>query len=188
MRVDQELVKALSHPIRVEILESLQGRVVSPTELSEEMNESLGVISYHANTLVKCGCLELVRSEPHRGAVEHFFGIAPHPFSGHQEWNGLPLAVRSGITSAALESFVKAATVALEAGSLDADEETTLTWMPITVDEPGWREVAEIFGEASRRLSEVHSRSAERLAGAEGASIIVGFAALEAGRRREDER
>lgn len=123
MRIDQELVKALSHPIRVEILENLQGRVASPIELSEEMNESLGVISYHANTLVKCGCLELVHSEPRRGAVEHFFGVAPSPFIGHQDWQSLPLAVRSAITSAALESFVQSATAGLEAGSLDADED-----------------------------------------------------------------
>ena len=37
-RIDQELVKALSHPIRVEILEALQER-----------------IAYHAKTLLRCG-------------------------------------------------------------------------------------------------------------------------------------
>ena len=76
-RINQELVKALSHPIRVEILEALQGRVASPNELSEEMEESLGVISYHAKTLVKCGYLELLYRQPRRGSAEHFFGITP---------------------------------------------------------------------------------------------------------------
>lgn len=76
-RIDRERVKALSHPIRVEILETLQGRVASPTELSREMDESVGVISYHANTLVRCGCLELVHTEPRRGSIEHFFGVTP---------------------------------------------------------------------------------------------------------------
>jgi DNA-binding transcriptional ArsR family regulator len=76
-RFDQELVKALSHPIRVEILETLRNRVASPRELSQEMNERLGVISYHANTLVKCGCLELVHVEPRHGTVENFFGLSP---------------------------------------------------------------------------------------------------------------
>ena len=46
-----------AHPIRVNILEALQGRVASPSELSKEMDESLGVVSYHTNTLVECGCL-----------------------------------------------------------------------------------------------------------------------------------
>ena len=73
--MDRELTRALSHPIRVEILQKLQGRVASPGELSKELDESLGVISYHASTLVRCGCLELVYTEPREGALENFFGI-----------------------------------------------------------------------------------------------------------------
>lgn len=75
-RSRQELVRALSHPLRMEILEKLQGRVASPAELSRELNERLGVIAYHAHTLLKCGCVELVHSEPRRGSVENFFGIS----------------------------------------------------------------------------------------------------------------
>jgi DNA-binding transcriptional ArsR family regulator len=74
-RSDQEIAKALSHPIRVEILEALQGRVASPVELSKEMDQTVGVISYHAKTLLKCGCVELVHSKPDRGSLEHFFGL-----------------------------------------------------------------------------------------------------------------
>jgi DNA-binding transcriptional ArsR family regulator len=76
-RLDQELVKALSHPIRLEILKTLRGRVASPHELSQELDESLGVISYHAKTLVRCGCLELIGGEGRGGVLENFFGIAP---------------------------------------------------------------------------------------------------------------
>ncbi|HET8814894.1 MAG TPA: winged helix-turn-helix domain-containing protein [Solirubrobacterales bacterium] len=88
IRIDQELVKALSHPIRVEILETLRGRVASPSELSREMKESPCVISYHASTLVKCGCLELVHTELRRGAVETFFGVAPRWFTDRQDPGG----------------------------------------------------------------------------------------------------
>lgn len=187
-RIDQELVKALSHPIRVEILETLQGRVASPSELSQEMNASLGVISYHAKTLVKCGCLELVHTEPRRGATEHFFGITPRSSIGHQDWRRVPLAVRRGISNAALETFVEVATAALETGTIDNREDTTLSWMPLTVDEVGWREIAKIMREASQLVAEAHSRSAKRLDGAEGISIIVGLAAFEAGRQRASDQ
>jgi DNA-binding transcriptional ArsR family regulator len=73
--MDRELTKALSHPLRVEILERLQGRIASPLELSRELNASLGLVAYHAKTLIQCGCLELVYSEPRRGSREDFFGI-----------------------------------------------------------------------------------------------------------------
>jgi len=74
-RVDQELIKALSHPLRVEILERLQGRIASPVELSRELDASLGVVTYHAKTLIRCGCLELVYSESRRGSREDFFAV-----------------------------------------------------------------------------------------------------------------
>jgi len=183
-RIDQELVKALSHPVRVEILEALQGRVASPTELSQEMDESLGVISYHAKTLVKCGCLELVHTEPRRGAVEHFFGLAPRSSIGHQDWRRAPLAVREKITVAALTTFIETATNALEDGTIDRRDETVLTWMPLTVDEAGWREITTIMEKAAQLVAEAHQRSGERLKGAEGLSIVVGLAAFEAGKRR----
>jgi hypothetical protein len=74
-RPDQELIKALSHPLRVEILEKLQGRIASPVELSGEMESSPSVIAYHASTLLRCGCLELVGSGLHGGGIENFFGV-----------------------------------------------------------------------------------------------------------------
>lgn len=76
-RLDRELARALSHPIRLEILETLRGRVASPAEISAEIGHNLGVVSYHASTLVRCGCLELVHSRGKRGRIENFFAIAP---------------------------------------------------------------------------------------------------------------
>jgi len=181
-RIDQELVKALSHPIRVSILEALQGRVASPSELSKEMGESLGVISYHTNTLVECGCIELVHTKPRRGALEHFFGVTPRSFIGHQDWRRAPRSLRGGVTSAAFQTFIDKASAAIEAGTIDSREDTTLNWMPMTVDAAGWREVAEVMEETRERLMEIHSRSSERLAGEEGMPIIVGLAGFEASR------
>jgi DNA-binding transcriptional ArsR family regulator len=75
--IDHGLVNALSHPVRLEILVALQGRVASPAELSRELGASLDVVSYHTSTLLRCGCLELVHSEARRGAIENFFAVTP---------------------------------------------------------------------------------------------------------------
>lgn len=179
-RIDQELVKALSHPLRVQILEELQSRVASPSELSKEMKESLGVISYHANMLVKCGCIELVDTQPRRGAIEHFYRATPRSFIGHQDWRRAPCSVRSGVTDAAVGSFVAKAAAAVEAGTIDSREDTTLNWMPMTVDETGWTEIAAIMETTLKRLTDVHERSSKRLAGGDGIAMIVGLAGFEA--------
>jgi len=80
-RADQELARALSHPIRLEILQALQGRIASPAELSREIDQRPGVVSYHASTLLRCGCLELVHSRGRRGVIENFFAVPPRSAS-----------------------------------------------------------------------------------------------------------
>lgn len=140
-QLDQDLVRAVSHPTRVRILEALQGRTASPTELSRQFGESLGVVAYHANALLSIGCLEQVRTQPKRGTVEHFYTSVPRSFIGHQDWRKAPLTVRGGVTGEALRTFVAKVAAAIEADTIDTREDTTLNWMPITVDDRGWREV-----------------------------------------------
>jgi hypothetical protein len=181
-RIDRGLVKALAHPIRIHLLEELQDRVASPTELSNEMKESLGVIAYHATALLNCGCLELVRTQPRRGALEHFYRATPRSFIGHQDWRRAPRSVRGGVTGAAVGTFFDKAGEAVDAGTIDARDDTTLNWMPVRVDDAGWGEIAEIMDRALKLVMGVHVRSTKRLAGAEGIHAIVGFASFEAGR------
>lgn len=83
--MDHELVNALSHPIRLEILETLRERVASPVEISAEIGQGQGVVSYHAGALVRYGCLELVYSKAKRGGIENFFAIAPRCFPDRRD-------------------------------------------------------------------------------------------------------
>jgi DNA-binding transcriptional ArsR family regulator len=76
-RIDQRLVRALAHPLRVRILEVLSDRVASPNALSKELGVDLGDVAYHTRALNRCGCLELVDTARRRGATEHFYKAAP---------------------------------------------------------------------------------------------------------------
>jgi DNA-binding transcriptional ArsR family regulator len=178
--IDQNLVRALAHPMRVQILEALQGRTASPTELSREFRESLGVVSYHANALLEVDCIELVSTQPKRGTIEHFYTARPRSFIGHQDWRKAPLSVRGGVTSEAMRTFVDKVGAALDADTIDRRDDTTLNWMPVTVDERGWRESAEILARALRELMEVAAASRERLRGGDGISVVTALAAFEA--------
>ena len=113
-QIDQNLVRALAHPIRVQILEALQGRTASPTELARRFRESLGVVSYHANALLDVGCIEQVHTRPKRGTIEHFYTARPRSFIGHQDWRRAPRSVRGGVTDEALRTFVAKVGAALD--------------------------------------------------------------------------
>lgn len=177
--IDQNLVRALAHPTRVRILEALQGRTASPTELAREFRESLGVVSYHANALLDVDCIEQVGTRPKRGTIEHFYTARPRSFIGHQDWRRAPVSVRAGVTSEALRTFAAKIGAAIDADTIDSREDTTLNWMPITVDEQGWRETAEILDRALRELMTVAAASRERLGDADGIPVVTGLAAFE---------
>jgi DNA-binding transcriptional ArsR family regulator len=70
---DPRLVKAMAHPLRRRILEILQAGIASPTELSRELSEPLGNVSYHIRVLSEVGLVRLVRRTERRGTFEHHY-------------------------------------------------------------------------------------------------------------------
>lgn len=181
-RIDTQLVRALSHPLRVEILQILNERDASPNQMMNLIGMPLGNVAYHCRVLERCGCIEIVRTAPRRGATEHYYRAVPRSYIGHQDWRKVPRSVRESISGASVESFMNRIYDAFQAGTIDDREDTTLSWMALAVDEAGWAQAAEILDEALLRLQSVHEQSRERLAAAGGevTPVIVGLAAFEA--------
>lgn len=181
--IDQRLVRALAHPLRIQILEILTERVASPNLVATDLGMGLSHVAYHTRALNRCGCLELVETAQRRGATEHFYKAAPDAFIGTPAWRNVPRSLRGGVTAASLQTFMDKAVTALRAGTIDDREDTTLTWMPLRVDEEGWVEINEILHEATERILGAQRRSVGRLtkAGEEGMSTVVAVANFETG-------
>jgi DNA-binding transcriptional ArsR family regulator len=78
----EQLARATAHPLRVSILEILGidgGRVLSPSDLSKELQIPLSNTNYHVTELSNAGLIELVRERQVRGATEHFYRIPIGP-------------------------------------------------------------------------------------------------------------
>lgn len=74
----EQLARATAHPLRVSILEILGidgGRILSPSDLSKELQIPLSNTNYHVTELSNAGLIELVRERQVRGATEHFYRI-----------------------------------------------------------------------------------------------------------------
>jgi len=74
----ERLARATAHPLRVSILEILGidgGRVLSPSDLSRELQIPLSNTNYHVTELAKSGLIQLVRERQVRGATEHFYRL-----------------------------------------------------------------------------------------------------------------
>jgi predicted ArsR family transcriptional regulator len=59
----------------LEILGIDGGRILSPSDLSRELQIPLSNTNYHVTELAKSGLIELVRERQVRGATEHFYRL-----------------------------------------------------------------------------------------------------------------
>jgi DNA-binding transcriptional ArsR family regulator len=187
--IDQRLVRALAHPLRIRILEALTERVASPIRLSDDLDAGLSHVAYHTRALDKCGCLELVDTAQRRGATEHFYKASPHSFIGDRIWRRVPRALLGGVSGATLQSFMDRAVAALEAGTIDGREDTTLCWSPVLLDQRGWNEVTATMKDTIDKVLAIQDESRARLAKRKGhgaISAIVGLASFETPGSREE--
>src|SRR3954465_11454763 len=131
---EARIAKALAHPLRARILQRLGERVASPGDLATELGAPLGVVSYHVRMLRDYDCVELVRTEPRRGALQHFYRATARPQLDQDQWRSLPSGLRRELAGETLGDLVKDLAGAADAGLLD-DPEVTVTRAPLELDE-----------------------------------------------------
>lgn len=171
--VDQRLVKALAHPLRVEILAILNERMASPNELSKELEEGLSQVSYHVKVLKDFDCIEMVKTEPRRGAVEHYYRATSRAFLADREWQHLPDSLKPGVSTSVLRLIIDDVVGAINGGTFNARDDVHMSWTPGVVDEQGWQESVDLANETLERVIAIHAASAKRLAKSKEEGIPV---------------
>jgi len=176
--ITQQLAKALAHPLRVRILSSLHKGISSPNQLAQELGEPLGNVSYHVKTLLEYDCVELVKTEPRRGAVEHFYRATERAFFSDSDWAKIPASARKGISGVLLESIGQSATDAMVAGTIEARSDSHLSETSLILDEQGWKELNKALAETLNRGIEIQEEAASRLAGDKSGAIQTKLAMM----------
>jgi DNA-binding transcriptional ArsR family regulator len=73
---DDDLLVALRHPLRRDILRKMAGKkAISPREIASALDEPLSNVSYHVRVLADCAAVSLVSTKPVRGSMQHFYCI-----------------------------------------------------------------------------------------------------------------
>jgi DNA-binding transcriptional ArsR family regulator len=132
-RGEVRIAKALAHPLRGRILQRLGERVASPRELAEELNAPLGVVAYHVRMLRDYGCVELVRTQQQRGALQRFYRATTRSRLDEDQRRSLPSALRRELTSHTLNAVVEDLNAAANSGGLRGGEEI-ITRAPLELD------------------------------------------------------
>jgi DNA-binding transcriptional ArsR family regulator len=160
--VDSRLAKALAHPLRVQLLAALNEGVASPNELAKKLGEPLTNVSYHVRMLHDLGTIELVETEPRRGALEHYYRAVVRPFFGERDWKRLPKNARGSISDAVLQLVWEDTAEAIKSGLFDEREDRHLSRSVLVVDDQGWEELHDLLAETLDRAMQIQADSASR--------------------------
>jgi len=161
--VDPEMAKAMTHPLRNQILAELNKEVMSPSKFSRRHELALPTVSYHFRVLEKAKCVELVCERPNRGSVEHFYRATKKALFDGKAWEDLPESVRSTVTGRILSDFLGVAAEAMLEETFDSRKTRHASWQRIHLDEKGWQDASKIIHRATLEVMKTTSAAKGRL-------------------------
>jgi hypothetical protein len=166
--VDPRLAKGLGHVLRQHIMLAAVQGLVSPSELSKLLNEGLSQVSYHVKVLHDdCELIELVKTEPRRGAVEHYYRAGARTLLPARAWRGLKKGMRAVVGAGQASDLFNDLANALKAGKLQGPHDHVIR-TPLALDGEGQRNVKAIAERATREVENEQRAAARRVAKANG--------------------
>lgn len=182
--LDTRLVKALAHPLRQQVLTLLNERVASPSEMAEEFDAPLGTVSYHVRTLLDLGCIELVRTTPRRGAVEHHYRALVRAAFDDEQWAQMPASARRVAHGAELRAIVKNVVKTAESDGFDGPEDVVVR-LAADLDAKGRAALTKALQATQAKVEKIAADSAKR-GSADAVPVevaLLGFASRSKGRK-----
>jgi DNA-binding transcriptional ArsR family regulator len=175
--VDPRLVKALDHILRQHILLATVAGEVSPNELSKALDKGLSQVSYHVKVL-RDDCdrmIEETRTEPRRGAVEHYYRANAKTLFPAKTWRQLKKGLRTVVGAGQASDLFNDLAEALKAGKLQGAHDH-ITRTPLVLDAEGQRNVRAIAERATKEVENEQQATAKRREKANGdGGEIVGY-------------
>lgn len=173
-KTQRNRLKAMSHPLRARVLRLLVERgVLSPTELARALGAKLDDVSYHVRKLEELECIELVKTRPVRGALEHFYRATELHLIDTDEWEELDPMMAEDLVCEFMQKIVDDFVASRRAEIVGSDKWFHITRTPLILDREGFKEGMEIFERARLEMAEVEARSTERLTQNGGETIPV---------------
>lgn len=159
----ERLFKAMTHPLRYQILTKLNDREWSPNELSEELAEGLSQVSYHVKVLKNFKLIEMTKTRPARGAVEHFYRAIQRPIIDMEMAKDMPKSGRAIVIGEVLGEINEDVNESVETGAFDSRDDYHCTRIPVRLDDRGCKDAHALGDEYIEAMLEIGDESAERL-------------------------
>lgn len=153
----------LAHPIRVRALTILVDRLASPTEIAEEIGETVQLVNHHIKVLRDGDAVELMKTVKRGGADEHFYRATRRPELTHEEWLELSDAHKEELLLVGIRNFFAESLASVETGKMVKDPHIYWWWKAVLLDEQGQEERKKEQDLHVARLLEIEARSNARV-------------------------
>ncbi len=165
--LQMRLLKALAHPLRVAILDLMNTGEWSPNELKKALGEGLSQVSYHIKVLKDFGMIEMTRTEPRRGAVEHYYRATERAFVPSGIASDIPKVAQRIIGNGILESIERDVADSLKAGTFYDRDDWHVGWLPVDLDDQGCQDAEKLADQFIEDFLRIETESANRRAAGE---------------------
>jgi DNA-binding transcriptional ArsR family regulator len=172
--------RVLHHPLRVRILAACSEGEVTVEQFAKDRKIERRTASNHFRALERAGLLNH-REVQVRGVLLHLYRAAQEPIITDSEFAGMDKKERNKFSESVIRDFVARCWAALDAGTLDSRDDSHLTWLPLTLDEQGWKEAVDLLTRVFEALYEIRAESRIRLreSGEPPIPTIFGLAGFE---------
>lgn len=139
-KVDDGLLFALRHPLRLRMLVSLNEEGDgSPSELAKRLESTTEHCSHHIKVLEEYGYVEFLRKEfVSTGAKSIYRAIRKVEFP-QEVWERLPPAVQNQVVTGLFMSSFGDAETALLSGAFEKHPESHASWTHLHLDQKQWK-------------------------------------------------
>lgn len=171
-----QLLRAGWHPIQIQSLTILTEREASPKDIAIELGMTkakAGYVSHHVKVLVERGLAEPTRTEPRRGANEHYYRAVMPLIVSDEDAERMSVEERLTMSCWAINCISHDFVRAIESGSLEERIDRHLSRFPMRLDEEGYQELFELHEEAFERTQRIKAQAEQRLdeAGEDGMQV-----------------
>lgn len=172
--------KALRHPLQVRILAACSEGEVTVEQFATRYKILRRTTSNHFRALERAGLLKRREVEV-RGVRRHLYSATQEPIVTDSEFAEMSGKERNELSEPTIRDFVARCWAALDSGTLDRRDDSHLTWVPLTLDEQGWKEGTDLLTRVFEALYEIRAEARIRLRESEEAPIptIFGLAGFE---------
>ncbi len=159
---DPQTLKALSNPLRLQILRYLEDHAASPSMLADVFLTNAATARSHVRILYRLDLVKVVKRVPKRGTMEYHYRAPERVWCSDDSWARMPPIVRTAAAGASLQVLGEEIRAAADAGGFGV-EDVYVERQRLTLSAAGWAKLSRELLALRKRILELKAEEEEQI-------------------------